>query len=195
MLDPITSMESFVLETQRLIMRRWQETDREPYAALNADPEVTEFLPSALTPEQSNQMIDRIEAGFDRHGYGLWALEVRETRQFIGWTGLAMQTFEAHFTPAVEVGWRLARSAWGYGYATEAARAALTHGFEMAELTEIVSMATVSNIRSHAVMERLGMTRDPADDFDYPLVPVESPVRHAVLYRLSADRWRSFDDL
>ncbi|MEV4181396.1 GNAT family N-acetyltransferase [Streptosporangium canum] len=181
-----------MLETQRLVMRRWQETDREPYAALNADPEVTEFLPSALTPEQSDRMVDRIEAGFDRYGYGLWALEVRETRQFIGWTGLAVQTFEAHFTPAVEIGWRLARSAWGHGYATEAARAALAHGFEVAGLTEIVSMATVSNIRSHAVMERLGMTRDPADDFDYPLAPVESPARHAVLYRLSADRWRSF---
>ncbi|MER6824452.1 GNAT family N-acetyltransferase [Streptosporangium sp. NPDC000563] len=191
MLDPITSMESFMLETQRLVMRRWQETDREPYAALNADPEVTEFLSSALTPEQSDRMVDRIEAGFDRYGYGLWALEVRETRQFIGWTGLAVQTFEAHFTPAVEIGWRLARSAWGHGYATEAARAALAHGFEVAELTEIVSMTTVSNIRSRAVMERLGMTRDPADDFDYPLVPAESPVRHAVLYRLSADRWRS----
>nr|WP_242676290.1 GNAT family N-acetyltransferase [Streptosporangium minutum] len=135
-------------------------------------------------------MVDRIESAFDEHGYGLWALEVRATGEFVGFTGLAWQTFEAHFTPALEVGWRLARSAWGRGYASEAARAAIGHGFGPAGQDEIVSMTAVANLRSRAVMERLGMTRDPADDFDHPRVPAGSPVRPHVLYRLSRDARR-----
>ncbi|WP_433257356.1 GNAT family N-acetyltransferase [Streptosporangium sp. CA-135522] len=178
------------METERLIMRRWREADREPFAALNADPEVMKHFPAPLTREQSDAMVDRIESGFDRHGYGLWALEVRATGEFVGFTGLAWQTFEAHFTPALEVGWRLARSAWGYGYASEAARAALRHGFGPAGRDEIVSMTAVANLRSRAVMERLGMTRDPADDFDHPRVPVDSPLRPHVLYRIGRDAWR-----
>lgn len=178
------------METERLILRRWREADRRPFAELNADPEVMEHFPAPLTREQSDAMVDRIESAFDEHGYGLWALEVRATGEFVGFTGLAWQTFEARFTPALEVGWRLARSAWGRGYASEAARAAIGYGLGPAGQDEIVSMTAVANLRSRAVMERLGMTRDPADDFDHPWVPAGSPIRPHVLYRLSRDAWR-----
>ena len=154
--------------TERLILRRWRETDREPFAALNADPDVMDYLPVRLTRAESDQLIARIDAGFDQRGYGLWALELRATGEFIGFTGLDIPSFEAHFTPAVEVGWRLARSAWRQGYATEAARASLAFGFQEADLDEIVSFTSAANSRSRAVMQRIGMTYDPADDFDHP---------------------------
>lgn len=172
------------LRTERLLLRRWREEDREPFAALNADPAVMEFFPAPLSRRESDALLERIELGFERHGFGLWALELRESGEFIGFTGLAVPPFEAHFTPAVEVGWRLARSAWGRGYATEAARAALAQGFGPAGLEEIVSMTTVRNRRSRAVMERLGMTRDPADDFEFPTLPPGDPLRPHVLYRI-----------
>ncbi|MGR6921748.1 GNAT family N-acetyltransferase [[Actinomadura] parvosata] len=172
------------METERLIMRRWREADKEPFAAMNADPEVMEHFPAPLTRAQSDAMVDRIEEQFDRLGYGLWALEVRESGAFIGFTGLALQTFEAPFLPAVEIGWRLARPAWGHGYAIEAARRAARYAFEEAGLDAIISMTALSNVRSQAVMRRLGMTRDPAEDFDHPRVPEGSPLRRHVLYRL-----------
>jgi RimJ/RimL family protein N-acetyltransferase len=176
------------LRTARLTLRRWRDADRAPFAQINADPRVMEFFPAPLSRDESDALITRIEAGFDRYGFGLWALEVRETGQFIGFTGLAPPEFEAHFTPAVEVGWRLAAPAWGRGYATEAARAAIAFGFERAGLEEIVSMTSVVNERSRAVMERLGMSRDPADDFDHPGIPAGHPLRRHVLYRISAPR-------
>lgn len=173
------------METERLIMRRWREADREPFAELNADPEVMEYFPGLLTRERSDLMVGRIEQSFDELGYGLWALEVRESGEFIGFSGLALQTFEAPFTPAVEVGWRLARHAWGHGYATESARAAMAYGFDQVGLDEIVSMTAAVNLRSRAVMERLGMTYDPSDDFEHPaIVSPDSPLRPHVLYRL-----------
>jgi len=156
---------------------------------MNADPEVTEFLLSALTREESDALVDRIEAHFDEHGFGLWALEVRPTGQFIGFTGLAWKTFAAHFTPAVEVGWRLARSAWGEGYATEAARAALACGFVEHGLEEVVSMTATTNVRSQRVMTRLGLTRDAADDFMHPNVDPGDPLRPHVLFRITRDQW------
>jgi RimJ/RimL family protein N-acetyltransferase len=176
------------LRTARLTLRRWRDGDREPFAEMNADPRVMEFFVAPLSREASDALVTRIESGFDRYGFGLWALEVRETGEFIGFTGLAPPEFEAHFTPAVEVGWRLAAPAWGRGYATEAARAAIGFGFDQAGLEEIVSMASVVNERSRAVMERLGMSRDPADDFDHPGIPAGHPLRPHVLYRLSASR-------
>lgn len=172
------------IRTERLLLRRWREEDRPPFAALNADPEVMEFFPAPLDREESEALVERIEVGFERHGFGLWALELRASGAFIGFTGLAAPPFQAHFTPAVEVGWRLARSAWGHGYATEAGRASLAYGFDELGLEEIVSMTTVRNRRSRAVMERLGMTRDPADDFEFPTLPPGDPLRPHVLYRV-----------
>ncbi len=174
-----------VPETERLIMRAWREGDLEPFAALNADPIVMEFFPSTLTRQESDALVVRITAQLDTLGYGLWALEVAETGEFIGFTGLAVQTFPAHFTPAVEVGWRLKQSAWGHGYATEAALAALAYGFHEGDLDEIVSMTATLNVRSQRVMQRIGMTRDPADDFDHPNVPEGHRLQPHVLYRIS----------
>jgi ribosomal-protein-alanine N-acetyltransferase len=145
-----------------------------------------EFFPELLTREQSDGLVERIEAGFERCGYGLWALETRAGGEFIGFTGLAAVPYETHFTPAVEVGWRLARPAWGHGYASEAARAALAFGFGEAGLTEVVSFAAAANLRSRAVMERIGMERDPGGDFDHPRLPVGHPLAPHVLYRIAA---------
>lgn len=174
------------LKTARLLLRRWRETDHAPFAALNADPTVMEYFPDRLTPAESDDLLARIEAGFATRGYGLWALEVRATGEFVGFTGLAVPSFNAHFTPTVEVGWRLARSAWGKGYATEAGLASIAFGFADAGLEEIVSFTSATNVRSRAVMERIGMTHDPADDFDHPGLEETDPLRPHVLYRISA---------
>ncbi|WP_345409668.1 GNAT family N-acetyltransferase [Nonomuraea salmonea] len=165
-------------------MRRWREEDKEPFAAMNADPEVMEHFPALMTREESDAFVDRIERQFDERGYSLWALEVRDSGRFIGFTGLALQTFDVPFLPAVEIGWRLTRSAWGHGYAIEAARRAARYAFEEAGLDAIISMTAVQNRRSRSVMERLGMTRDPAEDFDHPRLPKDSPILRHVLYRL-----------
>jgi ribosomal-protein-alanine N-acetyltransferase len=183
------------LRTPRLHLRTWREADREPFAALNADPEVMRHFPSMLTREQSDAMVDRVMARMAEDGFGLWAVEVVETGAFIGFVGLSRPRFEAHFTPAVEVGWRLARAGWGHGYATEGATAALDHAFDVLGLDEVVSFTTPGNLRSQAVMQRLGMTRDPADDFDHATIPEGHPLRRHVLYRLRADSWRAaYDD-
>jgi RimJ/RimL family protein N-acetyltransferase len=171
------------LRTARLTMRRWRRDDREPFALMNADPTVMEHFPTLLTPDETSLLIERIEADFDKHGFGLWALEVTATGEFIGFTGLSIPGFDAHFMPAVEIGWRLARPAWGHGYATEAARAALDFGFTQRHLPEVVSFTTPGNLRSQAVMRRLGMTHDPADDFDHPQLPPSHRLRRHLLYR------------
>jgi RimJ/RimL family protein N-acetyltransferase len=173
------------IRTARLLLRRWRETDREPFAALNADPVVMEHYPRTFDRAASDAAVARIEAHLDEHGFGLWAVEVRGGAPFVGFVGLMTPSFEAHFTPAVEVGWRLAREHWGHGYATEAARAAVRVGFETFGLPEIVSFTVPANTRSRRVMERLGMTHDPADDFDHPNLPTGHPLRRHVLYRLS----------
>jgi RimJ/RimL family protein N-acetyltransferase len=183
------------LRTDRLILRRWRDEDAAPFAAMNADPEVMEHFPATMTRTESDAFIRRIEDRFNAHEFGLWALEVVATGEFIGFTGLAEVRFEAppfarSDGPPVEVGWRLARSAWGYGYATEAARVTLGYAFGEGGLAEIVSFTSVTNVRSLAVMRRIGMTYDPADDFDNPNVPAGSPLRPHVLWRISADRWR-----
>jgi ribosomal-protein-alanine N-acetyltransferase len=147
-----------------------------------------EHFPGTLSRGQSDELVEKIEGGFEANGFGLWALEVRATGEFIGFTGLAVPGFEAQFTPAVEIGWRLARSAWGNGYATEAALAALRFGFEGAGLDEIVSFTTLANHRSRAVMERIGMSHNPGDDFDHPGLPEGHPLRLHVLYRVAAHR-------
>jgi ribosomal-protein-alanine N-acetyltransferase len=171
------------LRTERLLLRGWREEDREPFAALNADPVVMEHYPSTLTREESDALADRIEARFDAHGWGLWAVEVVDTGEFTGYVGLTPQTFDVQFTPAVEVGWRLAHEYWGRGYAAEGGRAALDYAFDVLGLDEIVSFTTVANLRSQRVMQKLGMTHDPADDFDHPALPEGHPQRPHVLYR------------
>jgi RimJ/RimL family protein N-acetyltransferase len=174
------------LETGRLLLRRWRPSDRAPFAALNADPEVMEHFPARLTRAESDAAVDRIEAGFDEHGFGLWAVEVKATGEFIGFTGLSVPSFEAHFTPAVEIGWRLARPAWGHGYASEAARRALAAGFSDYGLAEVVSFTSVGNVRSQAVMRRIGMTHDPADDFGHPRIAPDDRLHRHVLWRITA---------
>jgi len=178
------------IETERLLLRRWRSDDRAPFAALNADPEVMRHFPERLNPRESDALADRIELAMERQGWGLWALEERASGRFIGFTGLARPGFQAPFMPAVEIGWRLERAAWGHGFASEAARAAARFAFDVIALDEIVSLAVVANERSRSVMRRLGMTHDPADDFDHPLV--EQPhLRRHVLYRLTAAQWRA----
>jgi ribosomal-protein-alanine N-acetyltransferase len=179
------------LRTSRLLLRRWRDSDRAPFAALNADPEVMRHFPKRLTTAESDAFVDRVEAAFGLHGYGLWAVE--RGREFIGFVGLNWTPFNAHFTPALEVGWRLARSAWGNGYATEAARAARDYAFAEAGVAELVSFTTEANTRSQAVMRRIGLVRDPSDDFDHPNLPAGHPMLRHVLYRLPAERWPGGD--
>ncbi len=183
------------LRTQRLLLRRWRPDDREPFAQLNADPEVRRFFPSTLTRAESDASVAVYEPWFEELGYGLWAIEPLPGQpgagRFAGFVGLAPATFDAEFAPAVEVGWRLARWSWGRGYATEAAEASLVDGFERAGLDEIVSFTAVSNEPSRRVMTKIGLHHDPADDFDHPVLAVDDPLRRHVLYRCSAAAWRN----
>jgi RimJ/RimL family protein N-acetyltransferase len=172
-----------MIETERLILRRWKEDDLRPFADMNADARVCEFFPSILTEQQSNALADRITKHLSDNGFGLWATEIKGGPAFIGFVGLSIPRFDAPFTPCVEIGWRLAHASWGEGYATEGARAALTYGFDVLKLKEIVSFTVPANVRSRAVMEKIGMTRDPADDFDHPQIAEHHPQRRHVLYR------------
>jgi RimJ/RimL family protein N-acetyltransferase len=176
------------IETKRLLLRGWRDADREPFARMNADPRVMEYQPALLTRPESDALVDRIEAHFAEHGFGLWAAELQATGEFVGYVGLAVPRFEAHFTPCVEIGWRLAAEYWGQGLATEGARAALRDGFDELGLNEIVSFTVPENVRSRRVMEKLGMTHDPADDFEHPLLPEGHPLRRHVLYRMRDSR-------
>jgi RimJ/RimL family protein N-acetyltransferase len=177
------------LRTPRLLLRQWRDADLAPFATLNADPEVTEHLPARLTRTESDEMARFLRAAIAAQGWGLWAVEIPDQAPFIGFVGLNEPRFEAHFTPAVEIGWRLARAYWGYGYATEAAWAALRFAFAELQLDEVVSMTATVNLRSQRVMQRLGMVRDPADDFEHPRVP-PGPLRPHVLYRLARGEWQ-----
>lgn len=183
------------LRTGRLTMRRWRESDLAPFAMLNSDPDVMEHFPSILSESETAEAIERFESHFEAHGFGLWAVEHNLTRRFIGFAGLSVPRFESHFTPAVEVGWRLAKEQWGNGFATEAARAAVAFGFDEAELEEIVSFAIPANIRSIRVMRHLGMTHDPIDDFDHPIFLEDDRLRHHVLYRLTKQRWSELNSM
>ncbi|MBH9579384.1 GNAT family N-acetyltransferase [Inhella proteolytica] len=176
------------LQTPRLLLRPWRDDDLAPYAALNADPEVMRHFPALLSREESDAQAARIRAKLDAQGWGLWAVEVKGGPAFIGFVGLAVPGFEAPFMPATEIGWRLARSAWGQGYASEAARAALGFGFTELGLEAIVSFTAVGNQRSRAVMERIGM-QNTGQDFEHPRVPEGSPLRRHVLYRLARRDW------
>ncbi|MBL8949125.1 MAG: GNAT family N-acetyltransferase [Myxococcaceae bacterium] len=176
--------------TERLVLRGWRPADREPFAALNGDPLVMEHFPKVLSRAESDASADRVEAHFERHGFGPWAVEVQGGAPFIGFVGLLQVGFEAPFTPAVEVLWRLSRSSWGQGYATEAAREVCRIAFEELGLPALVTFTVPANRRSRAVMERLGMTYDPGEDFEHPNLPEGHALRRHVLYRLSAAQWR-----
>jgi len=171
------------IETDRLILRRWQASDTEPLARMNSDPRVMEFFPKLLSRAESEAMIATIEQRISRDGFGFWAAELKETKEFIGFIGLNVPGYELPFSPCVEIGWRLAFDSWRNGYAQEGARAALAFGFATARLTEIVSFTTVNNVRSRHVMERIGMRRDEEGDFDHPQLPEGHPLRRHVLYR------------
>jgi len=179
------------IRTPRLRLRAWRDSDREPFARLNADPHVMEHFPSVLTAAESDALVDRIMSHFSTHGFGLWAVEVTDLEPFIGFIGLSVPTFQAHFTPCVEIGWRLAAEHWRHGYATEGARAALYFAFHRLELDEVVSFTVPANMGSRQVMERLGMHRDSTDDFDHPSLPEGHTLRRHVLYRLKRSEWRA----
>jgi RimJ/RimL family protein N-acetyltransferase len=168
------------LRTSRLLLRDWRESDRKPFAALNADPDVMEHFPAVLTAEESDAMVDRILTHISARGFGLWAVEIPEVTQFAGFIGLAVPAFDVPFAPAVEIGWRLARDYWGKGYATEGARAVLSFGFESLGLSDIVSYTVPANKRSIAVMLRLGMSY--RGEFDHPRLALGSPLRRHVWY-------------
>lgn len=174
------------LRTERLLLRPWRAEDREPFAALNADPGVMEYFPETLGREQSDALAQRIDEDMQRLGYGFWAAEVPGVAPFIGFVGLVDVDDYMTFAPAIEIGWRLAREHWGRGYASEGARAAANFGFAELGLEQIVALTAAANMRSRRVMERLGMRRDPAEDFLYPTLAADHPIAPHVLYRLDA---------
>jgi RimJ/RimL family protein N-acetyltransferase len=176
------------VETERLRLRQWLPADREPFAALNADPRVMAFFPAQFDRAESDAVADRLQARIAEVGWGLWAAEIRESGEFIGFVGLHVPGEQLPFFPCVEIGWRLGFRHWGRGFATEAARAALRVGFERVGLPDIVSFAALENARSRAVMARIGL-RDTGITFDHPDVPAGSQLREHCLYRLSHEEW------
>jgi RimJ/RimL family protein N-acetyltransferase len=177
------------LRGERILLRPWRPADRAPFAAINADARVMEHFPAPLAERDSDALADRIEAHLTRYGFGPWALEIPGVTEFAGFVGLLNVSFEAHFTPAVEIGWRLAAPLWGQGYASEAAACAMHYGFAELGLPEIVSFTVPANLRSLAVMQRLGMHYDIREDFLHPRLPPEHPLRLHRLYRLRREEW------
>lgn len=182
--DLLTVEARPTLRTERLILRRWRDADIEPFAAMNADPIVMEYFPATLLQAESNALIERSERWFDDRGYGLWAIELAADRTFAGFTGLAPVDEDLPFAPAVELGWRLGHAHWGQGIATEAASAAARFAFDVLELPSVVALTVATNTRSRGVMERLGMSRDPAEDFIHPKLAAGHALAAHVLYRL-----------
>lgn len=178
----------------RLLLRPFGDEDFESFVALNADPEVMHHYPAPLSRQESQATFDRLRAHFATHGFGLWAVTLIGQNDPLGFVGIMRPSFTAHFTrpeePCIELGWRLRRSAWGHGYASEGARLSAAHAFDVLGVDEVVALTVPANTRSRAVMERLGMQRNPDDDFDHPRVAEGHPLRRHVLYRLSAARWR-----
>lgn len=177
------------LPTSRLLLRPLRHSDLPAFAAMNADPDVMAYFPAPLDRAESEAMVARMAEHAREHGFGFWAIEAPGNAAFIGIAGLLVPRFEAHFTPCVEIGWRFARQFWGRGYATEAALALLDVAFNSLALEEVVSLTVPANARSRRIMERIGMTRDPADDFDHPDLPAGHRLRRHVLYRLTRSAW------
>ncbi len=178
------------LETPRLILRPWKDSDLEPMAALNADSQVMEFFPNVMTREETAAMIERIKARYASDGFCFWAADEKETGNFIGFIGLGRPSIEAHFIPCVEIGWRLAHAYWGKGYAPEGAQAVLKDGFERINLDEIVAMTSAINAKSIRVMEKISMHRDAKDDFMHPIFEDGHHLKPHVLYRITEKEWR-----
>lgn len=176
------------LWTPRLLLREFQPADREPFARLNADSRVAATLSRALTREESDAFADAVDRHWREDGFGLFALERLDTGGFIGFTGLAVPSWAP--VAGVEIGWRLAPEAWGYGFATEAARAVLPFAFETLGLPDLISLTAASNVRSRAVMARIGMTHDPSSDFAHPRLAADHPLSPHVTYRLSRGDWQ-----
>lgn len=177
------------LETKRLILRRWKESDFEPFARLNADKRVMEYFPQRLSEEQTKNLIDFIETSFDKHDMGLWAVEVKGTGDFVGFVGLWKPTFESKFTPCVEVGWRLLYEHWGNGYAPEAGLASLADGFDRLGLSQIVSFTSIHNKKSIRVMEKLGLSFQ--EEFDHPSIADGHILKRHVIYTISKTEWEN----
>jgi RimJ/RimL family protein N-acetyltransferase len=179
-----------MIQTPRLKLRQWQADDYAPFAVMSADPIVMECFPSVLAADQSNAMADKIQTKIARQGWGWWAVEILETGAFAGFVGLSRPGYPLPFAPCVEVGWRLDKAFWGQGYATEAGNAALDFGFNTLKLDEIVSFTAVPNVRSQAVMQRLGM-RNTGENFQHPMVPEGDRLCEHVLYKITQDQWRA----
>lgn len=194
MLSMKSMAKNAIITTERLVLRQWREEDLEPFAKLNADPKVREFFPGLMSREECERSIKLMSDHITRCEWGLWAASLIETDEFIGFIGLEDVYFQAHFTPAVEIGWRLALDYWGKGYATEGAKAALAYGFDTLNMDEIVSFTAVQNRRSRRIMEKIGMNHNSKDDFDRPKLPKEHPLQRHVLYRISYQDWKNVKD-
>lgn len=177
------------LESARLLLRQWRDEDLPAFAAMCADPQVMRYFPAPLSRLESAELIGRIRGHFAEHGFGAWALERKDSGAFIGFTGLGIVGFEAAFTPAIEIGWRLAREHWGLGYASEAAWTALRCGFDRLSLDQVVAFTAVDNLPSEKVMQAIGMKHDPAGDFDHPKLAPDHPLSRHLLYRISREQW------
>jgi ribosomal-protein-alanine N-acetyltransferase len=182
-------MSAPTLTTSRLLLRHWRDDDLPAFARMNADPRVMRHFPAPLSRQDSDAFAARIRARMQENAFGLWAVEIPGLTDFAGFVGLSVPAFEAHFTPCMEIGWRLAPSFWGCGYATEAANAALDHAFRTLNVDEVVSFTAPRNLPSRAVMERLGMRHNPDEDFDHPALPEGHALRRHVLYRLAKQDW------
>jgi RimJ/RimL family protein N-acetyltransferase len=182
------------IRTDRLVLRQWKQEDLEPFANLNADSKVMEYFPGLKTKEESDYSVSLMSGHIEKYGWGFWAASLAETGEFIGFIGLEDVHFKTDFTPAVEMGWRLAFKHWGKGYATEGALASLRYGFETLKLDEIVSFTAVGNMRSRAVMERIGMYHDSKSDFDHPKLREGHPLRKHILYRINSQSWQNVKD-
>jgi RimJ/RimL family protein N-acetyltransferase len=178
-----------ILRTRRLILRRWKESDLLPFATMNADQRVMEFMLGKMTKEETCQSVEGIKKHFDAHGFGRWAVEIADSGKFIGFVGISIPPYTLPFSPCVEVAWRICPEEWGRGYAPEAAKEALRDGFERVELEEIVSFTTLTNLKSRRVMEKLGMQHSPDQNFDHPMVPEGHSLRRHVLYRMGKADW------
>lgn len=178
-----------ILETERLILRAWHDDDLELMLDINQDPKVMEYFPSVLGLAETDLLIQKIRKHYDEHGFTLYAVERKDTHEFIGFIGLLSVGFEAKFTPAFEIGWRLSSEHWGQGFAPEGAQAVLDYAFNELDIPEIVSFTTVGNLKSRRVMEKIGLTHNPDDDFEHPKLPDDSPLKRHVLYKLTKKQY------